>query len=185
MATTAATMTLEQFLRLPERKPALEYDNGVVTQKVSPKGRHSALQIGVAEQINRQIRPGKLGRALTELRATYANMSRVPDIAVYRWDRIPRDAAGEVLDDFFEPPDIAVEIRSPGQRISALMRRLHSFVSAGARAAVLLDPARKIVTLVRADGGVAELRAGDVLDLDDIIPGLRLDVAAVFDELKD
>jgi Uma2 family endonuclease len=112
-------------------------------------------------------------------------MSRVPDIAVYRWDRIPRDDAGRVADDFFEPPDVAVEIRSPGQRISALLRRLHSFVKAGARAAVLLDPAHKVVTVVRPDGLVAELRAGDVLDLGDIITGLRLDVTAIFDELKD
>jgi len=185
MATAHATMTLEQFLRLPERKPALEYDNGVVAQKVSPKGRHSALQSSLVEVFNRRIRPGKLGRAFTELRASYANLSRVPDIAVYRWDRIPRDDAGEVCDDFFAPPDIAVEIRSPGQRLNALLRRLRSFVQAGARAAVLLDPARKVMTVVRPDGGVAELRAGDVLDLTDVVPGLRLDVTAVFDELKD
>jgi Uma2 family endonuclease len=185
MATVQATMTLEEFLRLPERKPALEYDNGVVTQKVSPKGRHSALQSSLVEVFNRRIRPGKLGRAFTELRATYANLSRVPDIAVYRWDRIPRDAAGEIVDDFFEPPDIAVEIRSPGQRMTAIMRRLRSFVETGARAAVLVDPDRKSVTVVRAGGVVVELWADDVLDLSDIIPGLRLDVSAIFDELKD
>ena len=37
-------MTLEEFLHLPERKPALEYDDGVITKKVSPKSNDVALQ---------------------------------------------------------------------------------------------------------------------------------------------
>ena len=43
MTLTDTRMTLTEFLALPEEKPALEYENGEVTQKVSPKGRHSAL----------------------------------------------------------------------------------------------------------------------------------------------
>ena len=42
-----------------------------------------------------------------------AGASRVPDVAVYRWARIPRDDGGEIKDDFLEPPDIAIEIMSP------------------------------------------------------------------------
>jgi Uma2 family endonuclease len=182
--TVTGTMTLAEFLALPEEQPALEYDNGVVTQKVSPKGRHSALQLGMAEQINRQIRPRRLGRAFTELRATFANLSRVPDIAVYHWDRIPRNDAGEVVDDFLEPPDIAIEIVSPGQSINRLIERCLTFIEAGAQAAILVDPADRSVALMRADMAMAVLRAGDTLDLSDIIPDLRLDITALFDELK-
>ncbi|MGD9890327.1 MAG: Uma2 family endonuclease [Dehalococcoidia bacterium] len=182
--TVTGTMTLAEFLALPENQPALEYDNGVVTQKVSPEGRHSALQSGMAEQINRQIRPRRLGRAFTELRATFANLSRVPDIAVYRWNRIPRNAAGEVVDDFLEPPDIAIEIVSPGQSTNRLIERCLTFIEAGAQAAILVDPADHSVALMRAGMTMAVLRAGDLLDLSDIIPDLRLDITALFDELK-
>jgi Uma2 family endonuclease len=35
------------------------------------------------------------------------------DFAVYRWRRIPVDADGRIVDDFLEPPDIAIEIASP------------------------------------------------------------------------
>jgi Uma2 family endonuclease len=182
--TVTSTMTLAEFLALPEEEPALEYDNGMVTQKVSPKGRHSALQSTMVEQINRQIRSRRLGRAFTELRATFANLSRVPDIAVYRWDRIPRNDAGEVVDDFLEPPDIAIEIVSPGQSINRLIERCLTFIEAGVRAAVLVDPADRSIALMRADMAMAVLRAGDVLDLSDIIPDLRLDITALFDELK-
>jgi len=36
--------TLDQFLLLPETKPALEFECGRITQKVSPTTDHAALQ---------------------------------------------------------------------------------------------------------------------------------------------
>src|SRR3712207_5956329 len=126
MALPETRMTLAEFLALPEEEPALEFEDGEVTQKVAPKGRHSALQDALTTFINRSIRPRKLGRAFPELRTTFAGRSRVPDVAVYAWDRIPRSEAGEVADDFLEPPDIAIEIVSPGQSTNRLIRRLLS-----------------------------------------------------------
>ncbi len=38
-------LTLERFLRLPEAKPALEFIDGKVVQKVSPKRTHSTIQL--------------------------------------------------------------------------------------------------------------------------------------------
>jgi Uma2 family endonuclease len=84
MTAVHTRMTLAEFLALPERKPALEYEDGVVTQKVSPKGRHSVLQLAAANQINEQTVPSRLARAFPELRATFSTLSRVPDVAVYR-----------------------------------------------------------------------------------------------------
>jgi Uma2 family endonuclease len=141
------------------------------------------LQTWLAEEINRSMRPGKQGLAFTELRATFASLSRVPDVAVYRWERIPRDRQGRVADDFFEPPDIAIEILSPGQRINQQIRRCLSFLAAGVRLAVLVDPQDEMVLLVRPGGQIVALQRGDVLDLGDAIPNLRLDVSAVFDAL--
>jgi len=183
MVGVRSRMTLEEFLRLPERKPALEYEDGEVTRKVSPKGRHSRLQTWVAREINAQTEPSRLALAFTELRATFATLSRVPDVAVYRLDRIPRDAQGRVADDFFDPPDIAIEILSPGQRINQQIRRCLSFLAAGVRLAVLIDPQDEMVLLIRSGGQIVALQRGDILDLGKSIPGLRLDVTAIFDSL--
>ena len=129
MAITQRRLTLEEFLELPEKKPALEFEDGEVTQKVSPKGPHSALQAVLGEIFNRSLRPRRVALALTELRTTFAGSSRVPDVAVYLWDRIPRDAAGKIALDFREPPDIAIEIVSPGQSTNRLIRRCQRFLS--------------------------------------------------------
>src|SRR4051812_10150863 len=111
-------MTLDEFLALPETKPALEYVAGRVTQKVAPQGQHVTLQDELVQRVNALARPAKLARAYSELRATFAGLSRVPDVSVYRWDQIPRLPNGRVANRFTEPPEIAAEIVSPDQSAS-------------------------------------------------------------------
>ena len=58
MAITERRLTLDEFLALPEEEPALELEpDGTVTQKVSPKGKHSALQGGFVSLIDGFARP--------------------------------------------------------------------------------------------------------------------------------
>src|SRR5437764_572707 len=117
MVVTRHDLTLEDFLALPEVKPALEYFEGKVTQKVPPLGEHSALQVESVEYLNRLFRPGRIARAFTELRSSFDDASLVPDVSVYRWERIPRTPSGKIATYFRTPPDVAIEIRSPGQTI--------------------------------------------------------------------
>ncbi|MBI3978550.1 MAG: Uma2 family endonuclease [Chloroflexi bacterium] len=184
MVTSQRQLALEEFLRLPEEKPALEFEDGTVTRKVSPKGKHSILQFEFAERINRFARPGKLARALPELRTTFAGFSRVPDIAVYRWDRIPVDEAGEAADDFREPPDATVEIVSPEQSVNALIRRCLWYVANGVRVALLVDPADRSVVVFRPEQAPRPLRGTDRIDLGDVIPGFELGVQDLFESLS-
>ena len=44
MAVAKGYFTPEEFLLLPEEEPPLEYEDGRVTQKVSPQAEHGALQ---------------------------------------------------------------------------------------------------------------------------------------------
>jgi Uma2 family endonuclease len=183
MAITQRSMTLDEFLELPERKPALEYQEGRITQKVPPKRRHSMLQLETAKLFDRIGQPDKVAKAFTELRATFGGASLVPDVAVYRWERIPRDSAGRVADDFREPPDIAVEIVSPKQSVNGLVRRCLWFVEQGTQIALLVDPADESVLLFRPGQATVALRGADRIDLDTVLPGFELTVQQVFDAL--
>jgi Uma2 family endonuclease len=173
-------LTLEQFLDLPEHKPALEFADGMVTQKVAPKGRHSLLQARLTEWFNGWAGPRRLALALPELRTTFAEKSYVPDVAVYRWERVPRTAAGRIADDFLEPPDVAVEIVSPRQSVDLLVQRCRWYVSHGVRMALLVDPQQEIIMEFRPHLAAQELRADEQLDFGEILPGLRCTVADVF-----
>ncbi len=177
-------LTLDEFLALPEEKPALEYEEGVVSQKVSPRGRHSVLQREVSERFNRFTVPDKIAYAFPELRVTLRGRSYVPDVSVFAWARIPRTANGEVADDFIEAPDIAVEIVSPGQRVNALIRRCTWFVENGAAAALLVDADDRSVIVFRP-GALPLTRSGsDAIELDDLLPGFRLATDELFASLS-
>jgi len=176
-------MTLEAFLELPEKKPALEFEDGVVRQKVPPRGKHVGLQVAFCEIFNRVGRPKKIALAFSELRTTFAGFSRVPDVALYLWDRIPRDSAGKVADDFREPPDIAVEIISPGQTSNRMVRRCLWFVENGVRAALLVDPYDESILMFRPHRAMVALHGADQIELGDILPGFTLTVEEVFGAL--
>jgi Uma2 family endonuclease len=184
MAITGQRLTLEDFLALPEEKPALEYFDGVVTQKVAPKGRHSWLQYELSNYFNASARHRKLVIALPELRTTYAGSSPVPDVAVYRRDRVPWGPGGEVPDDFYEPPDIAVEIISPEQSKVKLTEKCEWYVAHGVPIALLVDPDDLSVTLFRPGEPPAVLRGADTIDFAPILPGLRLSIRRLFGWLQ-
>lgn len=176
-------ISLEEFLAVPEEKPALEYFDGVVTQKVSPERDHSSLQYEICHWINSAARPRKLAYAFPELRTTHGGASLVPDVAVYTWERIPRQRSARGTIDVTTPPDIAVEIASLRQGRRKLLDRCRWFVEQGARRSLLVEPRRASITVVGKDGEPRVLRGDDILDLGDVIPGLSLVVSDLFASL--
>jgi Uma2 family endonuclease len=185
MAVTRDRLSLEQFLHLPEEEPALEFEDGLVTRKVSPRGRHSRLQYKLAERINLAAEPPRLAMAFPELRTTFGGSSPVPDVSVYSWDRVPRTASGKLADDFREPPDLVIEIVSPRQGVNALIRRCLRFVERGVSIAALVDPEDESVSVFRQGAEPLSLRGADQLDLSVVVPGLRLNLQELFESLYD
>ncbi|MGI8827227.1 MAG: Uma2 family endonuclease [Chloroflexota bacterium] len=184
MAAVRERFTLDRFLELEEEKPALEFEDGVVTQKVSPKGKHGSVQAELVEYLNRAARPHKVARAITELRTTFADSSYVPDISVYRWDRIPTDESGHVANEFRVPPDIAVEIVSPEQSVNALVRRCLWYIDHGVNVALLIDPKDESVLAFRPGGTPAVCHGKDRIDLSELLPDFGLTVEELFASLR-
>ncbi|MBD0344622.1 MAG: DUF29 family protein, partial [Coleofasciculus sp. Co-bin14] len=87
-------IVLEEFLKLSETKPASEYINGEIIQKPIPKGKHSRLQLRLCDAINDVAEPLHIASAFPELRCSFGIRSIVPDVAVFKWSRIPFDADG-------------------------------------------------------------------------------------------
>ena len=94
--TPSKSITLAEFLKLPETKPASEYINGQIIQKPMAQGEHSTIQGELIIFINAVLKPQKVARAYPELRCTFGGRSIVPDVAVFTWERIPRKENGRV-----------------------------------------------------------------------------------------
>jgi Uma2 family endonuclease len=183
MAISQRRLTLAEFLELPEEEPALEYEAGVVKQKVSPKAPHSRLQFWLCRLLDSSDAPVKRTAAFPEARVTFGGQSLVPDLIVYRWEGIPRDAGGRVAEDFTTPPDIAVEILSPGQGRATYEQRCRWYVEHGVQIALLVNPRNETVQIFRRGQQPSLLRGDDSVSLDPVLPGLRLAVRDLFSAL--
>ena len=147
----ARQLSLEEFLRLPETKPASEYIKGRIFQKPMPQGKHSRLQDKFVNTINAAAEPNKIACAFPELRCTFAGSSIIPDIAVFTWERIPTDEKGNVANIFPLAPDWTIEILSPGQRPTRVTKNILSCLNNGAEMGWLIDPEEEAVLIYRAN----------------------------------
>jgi Uma2 family endonuclease len=142
-------MTLQDFLQLPETEPASEYIDEQIIQKPTPKGKHSRLQLRLCDQINQQAESQKIASAFPALRCNFGTRSIVPDVAVFKWKRIPFDAAGEVPDDFFLPPDWVIEILSPEQSSNRVIGNILYCLKYGCQLGWLIDPGDRSILVFR------------------------------------
>ncbi|OYQ66686.1 hypothetical protein B9G53_03475 [Pseudanabaena sp. SR411] len=141
------TLSLEAFLALPETQPASEYAHGSITQKPMPKGKHSRLQTRLSRAIDLIAEEPQLALALTELRCTFAGRSIVADIAVIRWQNLPRDPDGEISNQFSHPPDWIIEILSPDQSSILVIDKILLCLKEGSELGWLIDPATKSIMI--------------------------------------
>jgi Uma2 family endonuclease len=179
------TLTLEEFLKLPETKPASEYIGGQIIQKPMPQGKHSKLQGKLLTAINEVVEERQIALALPELRCTFGGRSIVPDIVVFAWERIPLDDNGDVANIFGAAPDWTIEILSPDQSQTKVTGNILHCLKHGSRLGWLIDPDERSV-LVYPLGQQPELlqEPGDVLPVPDLVAQLRLTVRDLFGWLR-
>jgi Uma2 family endonuclease len=182
MTTVAQTLTLEEFLKLPETKPASEFINGEIIQKPMPQGKHSLIQIELCQAINQVAKPNKIARAFPELRCTFGGESIIPDIAVFRWERIPLDSSGKIANRFDIHPDWAIEILSPDQRQTKVLGNLLHCSRHGTELGWLIDPEEESILVIFPGQRVELLKKTAALP---ILQGVELEltVEQVFDWL--
>ncbi len=143
--TPAKSITLEDFLKLPETKPASEYIDGKIITKPMPQGKHSTIQGESIIAINAVVKSQRIARAFPELRCTFGGRSIVPDVSVFTWDRIPRDDKGEIANVFSAAPDWTIEILSPDQSVTKVIKNILHCLSYETQMGWLIDPEEKIV----------------------------------------
>ncbi len=139
MKSPTKSLTLEEFLKLPETKPASEYINGQVIQKPMPQGKHSKLQGELVTNINAILKPQKIALAFPELRCSFGGRSIIPDVTVFAWERIPLDENGDVANVFETHPDWTIEILSPDQRPTKVIGNILHCLNYGTSLGWLLE----------------------------------------------
>lgn len=180
--TPAKPITLEEFLKLPETEPASEYIDGQIIQKEMPQGKHSAINTDLPPAINQVVKTQKVARAFVELRCTFEGRSIVPDISVFAWNRISRDD-GKIANVFRAAPDWMIEILSPEQRQTKIIKKILHCFEHGTQMAWIVDPDEETIFVYRAHEVVEffDLEAPDeLLPVPEFAKDLRLSVGEIF-----
>ena len=163
-----------------DEKPYTEFLRGRAVRKVSPKRRHARLQLFVGAILTSQS--ADAGIVGSEWRFTMPREARrttlVPDIAFVTHERI------RILDhdDREQPPfapDLAVEIRSPGDLERNIVEKIDIYLRNGSLCVLDIDVENRSVHCYDADGSIT-FNEGELL-ISSLLPWLRIDVRALFE----
>jgi Uma2 family endonuclease len=102
---------------------------------------------------------------------------RGPDVALY----VDAQAFDELHPKYGEtPPRLAVEVLSPSDTASKVLRKITDYLSSGVNLVWLVDPEARSVTVYRSDKGPYEMRGDGELTGDETLPGFRCRVSDFF-----
>jgi Uma2 family endonuclease len=178
---TTQLMTIEEFAEISE--PG-RYDliRGELICMSPASTRHGIIGSRFNTALVMFVTPQQLGEIPTSDTGYVLNddppVVVCPDVSFIRADRVPSD---ERLDEFFHgPPDIAVEVVSPSDRMADVNAKVDEYVLAGTPLVWVVEPRRRAVTVYRPDGSTHVLREVDALDGGDVLPGFSLPLADIF-----
>lgn len=176
-------ITLEEFLLLPETKPASEFINGCTYQKLMPQGKHARLQLKLGNAVNQLTEEQRIALAFPELRCTFGGRSIVTDVTVFSWERTLFAPDGEIENVFNIHPDWIIEILSPDQKATKIISNILHCLKYGSQLGWFIDPDERSVLVFLPNQQPLELTGNDILPVPKFLE-LELSVAQVFGWLK-
>ena len=109
---------------------------------------------------------------------------RLPDVCFTPWDAIvDEDEEGPFQD---TPPALVVEVLSPSNTATAMLRKLSDYADAGGKLAWYVDPRRQEVDVYVAARLKSKktLTTGDTLSGGKVLPGFTLPVERIFEDRR-
>jgi Uma2 family endonuclease len=183
---TTRTLTIDEFLELPETEPPSEFVRGEVIQKVAPSPKHGFLVVQISSAINSYLEQTTEAVVLSQARHVSREEDRVflPDINITLRSRLPRGSvawrrAFEMI------PDFAIEVLSPDDRPGRVLDRIAFFIQAGVRLIWFVDPDDETLIAYRAGESPRTYRPPDLVSAAPVLPNFALDLGRVFGHMND
>jgi len=181
---TRARMTANDLWALGESDLRSELIDGQVVEMPPPGALHgrvtSRVHFRLAEHVTRhgdgEVLVGDVGFVLRL--PTDPERVRGPDLAFISSSRLPE---GGLPEGYLEgAPDLAVEVLSPSDNPVDIQQKVRDFLETGARLVWVIAPKARTATVYRADGSARLLRDQEVLEGEEVLPGLAISLAEVF-----
>jgi Uma2 family endonuclease len=184
MTTKTGPVTAEDLLAMPDDGFRYELVEGEL-RKMPPAGEeHGHIAMDIGTFLNVHVKANNLGRvyaAETGFKlASDPDTVLAPDAAFVRRERVER--SGRIRGFRSGAPDLAVEVVSPNDRHGEVVEKALSWLEAGCRMVLVVEPERRTVTVYRSRQEIRILTAdaNDAIDGADVVPGWRLPLADLF-----
>jgi len=158
-------------------------DGQVVEKKMS--ARETEIASILVGMLTPYLRTNRLGKVVGEMlfRINPENdLRRRPDVAFVshaRWPfnrRVPNVPVWDMV------PDLAIEVVSPSNSASTILRKVHDYFKAGVARVWVVYPEQTEVYIYSTPQQVQVVGIGQELDGGDLLPGFRLPVAVLFED---
>lgn len=174
-------MTADELLHLHVPDKRVELVRGALVVSEPPGVLHGAVVAELSGRLWDFIQARKLGLVVAGDTGFWIGQDpdtvRGPDVAFIRRERVPDPLP---LGFAAFAPDLAVEVLSPSDRPGAVLAKVGDWLSGGSRLVWVIDPERRVARIYRQDGTECMIGAEGELDGEDVVPGFRCSVAAVF-----
>ena len=175
-------LTAADLMRLPDDGYRYELEGGRLIRMPPGGPLASIVAATILTLLNQFVRLHRLGVVggadFGMILARDPDTVRAPDVAFYRADRLP---PGGIPVTYWElAPDLAVEVLSPSDRRSKVLRKVSEYLDAGTPLVWVVDPRRRTAVVYRPEGEPTILGADGVLDGEDVLPGFTLTLAEVW-----
>jgi Uma2 family endonuclease len=174
--TEARLVTAAELLLMPEDGFRHELVRGELRTMAPAGSEHGVIAMNVGASLHEHVRAHGLGRvfaAETGFKlASNPDTVRAPDAAFVRMERVGE--AGENGSYWPGPPDLAVEVVSPGDTYHEVLDKVLEWLEAGARMVIVIDPRRRVATVHHPRNEARILGEDGVIDGGDVLPGWRV-----------
>ena len=177
IATTTKKLTKAEFWALADASDlTYELIDGIAVAKMSPKYFHARS----ARRILNILEEWAKDRGRTEMEWAFDlsdNYTPVPDLIYVSFDRLPESWNENVACPV--PPELAIEIISPGQTFGQMTQKASSYLAGGVLQVWVVDPAAQSMTVFYPDRAPKTYMNSEVLT-DDLFPGLSIEIDQLF-----
>ena len=144
----------------------------------SPKPLHGRTVANLAILLGVHVKANRLGYIYAE--SGYKLESDPDTVLGADMSFLSKERVDQAEDGYYEgPPDLAVEVLSPGDRKGYVERKVALYLETGARSIWLVDPRRRTVEVISSLNDRRTLHETDEL-VDDTVPGFRVKVSEIF-----
>lgn len=172
-------VTADEFLTMPPRKGVkVELVRGEVIEVCRPGFQHGLCQIRTGALLDQYHRSRSHGRAVVEtglVTERDPDTVRGPDVSYWSFARLPADQTPRGYPDV--APDLGVEVLSPSNRLTLILKKLAEYFERGVRMVWVIDPEDRTLTIYRTTDQGLLLHESATVTCEDVLPGFSCRVA--------